>query len=250
MPWSPTGIALPSRMPWSVSVPPPSRAGRIGGAKAARSARPKRDRGFRRPEGLALLLAQFTRVLTSSCSWPRSCRRFSDTWSTRAPSHPSSRSTRHSGFSRSIGQSSSIAARSAWPPPWCESAGMARSRISRPATSCQGTSCCWRPATSYQRMHACCAAVAARQEAALTGESEAVEGRQLGLRRRLAPSVTGATWSIPARSSAMGMARESSRTGIATELGKIAGLLQSVTREPTPLQSALTSSVGSWPRRR
>ena len=78
------------------------------------------------------------------------------------------------------------------------------------------------------------------QEAALTGESDPVEKISAAVSGEISPWATGSIWSY------MGTVVTYGRgvavvveTGMQTELGKIADMIQTVEREPTPLQRRL-----------
>ena len=78
------------------------------------------------------------------------------------------------------------------------------------------------------------------EEAALTGESEPVEKQPGALPGGDLPWATDATWSTWARSSPTGAGLAVvTETGMNTELGRIAEMIQTVEREPTPLQRRL-----------
>ena len=198
------------------------------------------DRGGR--SAWRVLLAQFTGVLTLVLVAAAVLSAVLGDVLDAAPSWPSSCSTRRSGSSRSTGPSSRWRRSSGWPRRWCGSAATARCVEVSARELVPGDVVLLETGNVVPADGRLLQSSNLRvQEAALTGESEAVEkDAGLRLRHRRARSATGATWSTRARSSPTATARRLvTATGMATELGKIAGLLQSVEQEQTPLQRRL-----------
>ncbi len=84
------------------------------------------------------------------------------------------------------------------------------------------------------------------QEAALTGESEPVEKIDASLDRDEIPLADRVNMVFMGTSASYGRAEAVIvGTGMDTELGKIAGMIQNVEREPTPLQKRL-GQLGRW----
>ena len=84
------------------------------------------------------------------------------------------------------------------------------------------------------------------QEAALTGESEAVEKTVEALDREEVPLADRLNMLFMGTAAAYGRAEAVVvSTGMQTELGKIAGMIQGVEQEPTPLQKRL-AQLGKW----
>ena len=84
------------------------------------------------------------------------------------------------------------------------------------------------------------------QEAALTGESEPVEKIAEALAQSEVPLADRVNMLFMGTSASYGRAEAVIvGTGMGTELGKIAGMIQNVEREPTPLQKRL-GQLGRW----